>query len=389
MLRNDKITSESQGMHGNPFTLKEIPAGAAFCDRQQELSDLISFAAARENVLLYSPRRYGKTSLIRKVQDQLEADGALTAYCDLFGVSSIEEIAGRIARSIYTITQKNDSLFQKSIRFLTSFRPVLSPSPEGGISVSVQPAYTSEALELLDTTMEALGKFVGDVPNLVHIVLDEFQEISEIDHSIRIEGRLRHYTQRMTCGFVFVGSRRRILLEMFNERKRPFFQSTVNYELRTLPRQDLIDFIALRFKDAGKSMSSDLAAEICDLISQHPYYVQKFCFFLFDRTTKKVTHKDISETYRLVLESEKALFESILRRITAKQIAILTAIAKEPTKRLFAAEYMARHNLKSTGGIQRGLHVLTGEDLIERNPAEGPWAVVDPLFRQWLMEKAL
>ena len=111
-------------MNRNPFTLKEIPAGPAFCDRQKEMSDLLSFAAARENVLLYSPRRYGKTSLIRNVQNQLESEGALNAYCDLFGVSSTEEIAGRIARSIYTITRKNESLFQKSIRFLTSFRPV-------------------------------------------------------------------------------------------------------------------------------------------------------------------------------------------------------------------------------------------------------------------------
>ena len=116
---------------------------------------------------------------------------------------------------------------------------------------------------------------------------------------------------------------------------------------------------------------------------------KKFCFFLFDRAKKKVTPKDISETYRLVLESEKALFESLLRRLTAKQIAILTAIAKEPTKRLFAAQYMARHNLKSTGGIQRALNVLTAEDLVEREPVEGTWTVVDPLFSQWLAEKAL
>ncbi len=376
-------------MQENPFTLKEIPAGAAFCDRQQELSDLLDFAAAKENVLLYSPRRYGKTSLVRKAQDQLETGSALTAYCDLFGVSSIEEIAGRIARSIYVITRKDEGLFKKSIRFFTSFRPVLSPSPDGGISVSVQPAYKSEAIELLDTTMEALEKFVGDISNLVHIVLDEFQEISEIDNSIRIEGRLRHYIQRMKCGFVFVGSRRRILMEMFNERKRPFFQSTVNYELKSLPRDDLIDFVVLRFKDANKSISPEFAAEICDLLNRHPYYVQKFCFFLFNHAKKKVRSSDIAETYRLVLESEKALFESILRRLTARQIALLTAIAKEPSKKLYAAEYMTRHYLKSTGGIQRGLDVLTREDFVEQSPEKGTWTVVDPLLRQWLMERAL
>ena len=108
----------------NPFTLKEIPSGSAFCNRQKELKDLIAFASARENVLLYSPRRYGKTSLVKKVQGSLESDGAITAYCDLFGVSSIEDIAGRVARSIYAITRRDENLFQKAIRFLTSFRPI-------------------------------------------------------------------------------------------------------------------------------------------------------------------------------------------------------------------------------------------------------------------------
>jgi hypothetical protein len=373
----------------NPFTLKEIPSGSAFCNRQKELKDLMTFASARENVLLYSPRRYGKTSLVRKVQGHLETDGAITAYCDLFGVSSIEDIAGRIARSIYTITRRDENLFQKAVRFLTSFRPVLSPSPDGGISVSVQSAYKSESWELLDNTMEALGKFIQNVSNLVHVALDEFQEITEIEDSLRIEGRLRHYIQSMKCGFIFVGSRRRILLEMFNNRKRPFFQSTINYELSTLPREELVDFMVSGFEGAGKTLSRDLGKQVCELLGQHPYYIQKFCFFLFDRVERTVTPEEVSETYRLVLESERALFEALIRRLTVTQIAVLTAIAKEPTNKLFPTEYMERHRLKSTGGIQRSLSVLTAEDLVEQNPADGAWTVVDPLFRQWLVEKAL
>jgi len=144
--------------------------------------NLLAFAAARSNTLLYSPRRYGKTSLIKKVQDRLQSDGTLTAYCDLFGVSSTEEIAGKITRSIYSITQRNESLFKKSIRFLTSFRPVLSPSADGGIAISVQPAFKSGGLDLLDETLESLEKFIEDVSMPVHIVLDEFQEITEVSH---------------------------------------------------------------------------------------------------------------------------------------------------------------------------------------------------------------
>ena len=150
-------------MSGNPFTLKEIPVKGAFCDREKEQSDLLGFAAARSNTLLYSPRRFGKTSLIKRVQDKLKSDGTLTAYCDLFGVSSIEEIAGKITKSIYSITQDKESLFKKSIRFLRSYRPVLSPSADGGISLSVQPAFTSGGLDLLDDTLVSLENFIEDV----------------------------------------------------------------------------------------------------------------------------------------------------------------------------------------------------------------------------------
>jgi len=376
-------------MDVNPFTLKEVPSGSAFCNRQKELKDLVAFATSRENVLLYSPRRYGKTSLIKKVQGHLESDGAITAYCDLFGVSSIEDIAGRIARSIYSITRRDENLFQKAVRFLTSFRPVLSPGPDGGISVSVQPAYRSESWELLDNTMEALGRFVQDVSNLVNVALDEFQEITEIEDSLRIEGRLRHYIQSMKCGFTFVGSRRRILLEMFNDRKRPFFQSTINYELGTLPREELLDFMVSGFRKAGKALSRDLSEQVCDLLGQHPYYIQKFCFFLFNRVERSVTPEQISDTHRMLLESERTLFEALIRKLTVTQIALLTAIAKEPTNKLFPAEYMERHRLKSTGGIQRSLSILTEEDLVEQNPTDGTWKVVDPFFMQWLVEKAL
>ncbi|MGD8295315.1 MAG: hypothetical protein PVG67_02910 [Desulfobacterales bacterium] len=354
-------------MSGNPFTLKEIPVKGAFCDREKEQSDLLGFAAARSNTLLYSPRRFGKTSLIKRVQDKLKSDGTLTAYCDLFGVSSIEEIAGKITKSIYSITQDKESLFKKSIRFLTSYRPVLSPSADGGISLSVQPAFTSGGLDLLDDTLVSLENFIEDVSMPVHIVLDEFQEITEVDKSIGVEGTLRHHIQKIQCAFVFVGSRRRILLDMFNNRKRPFFQSAINYELKSLPLKDLSSFIVSRFTGSGKRIEPQTAANICKMLKQHPYYVQKFCFFLFNLIEKKVMQNDISETYQLVMESEKALFESILRQLTAKQIAVLTAIAKEPCKKLYSTEYMIRHNLRSTGGIQRSINVLTKEDLIEKS----------------------
>ena len=376
-------------MKKNPFYLKEIPVDAPFCDREKELADLISYAKSNTNVVLFSPRRYGKTSLIKRVQSSLKSYGTLTAYCDLFGVTSVEEIAGRIAKSIYTITQKNEGLFQKAVNFITSFRPVLSPSPEGGISVSVQTAFKTDGIKILEETMNSLERFVDDVDLDVHVALDEFQEITEVHNSIGIEGILRQYIQKIQCSFFFIGSRRRILLDIFNDRKRPFFQSALNYELKTLPGNDLIRFTIAQFKSAGKRISKEKASKISQLVSNHPYYMQKFCFFLYEEIDKEVTQKDIVEINQVVMESERIVFESILQGLTTKQITLLSALAREPTAKVYSATYMSQYNLGSTGGIQQSLDSLSKKDLIEKNHKTGVWVVVDPVFKNWLIKMSL
>ena len=376
-------------MKRNPFYLKEIPVDAPFCDREKELADLISYARSNSNVVLFSPRRYGKTSLTRRVQDSLKSGGTLTAYCDLFGVTSVEEIAGRITKSIYTITQKNESMFQKAINFMTSFRPVLSPSPEGGVSISVQTAFKTDGLRILEDTMESLERFVHDLALPVHVAFDEFQEIAEVGNSIGIEGILRQYIQKIQCSFFFIGSRRRILLDIFNDRKRPFFQSALNYELKPLPDEDLILFITSQFKRGGKHIDEENASKICHLVSNHPYYMQKFCFFLYEKIDKKVTQKDILETNAVVIESERVVFESILQGLTTKQISMLSALAREPTAKVYSTSYMAQHNLGSTGGIQQSLDMLSKQDLVEKNYTTRVWSVVDPILKNWLIKMSL
>ena len=179
-------------------------------------------------------------------------------------------------------------MFQKAIGFITSFRPVLSPSPEGGISVSVQTAFKTDGLKILEDTMESLEKFIIDVALPVHVAFDEFQEIAEVHNSIGIEGILRQYIQKIQCSFFFIGSRRRILLDIFNDRKRPFFQSSLNYELKPLPHKDMVLFITSEFKKAGKYINEEDASEICRLVSNHPYYMQKFCFFLYEEIDREV-----------------------------------------------------------------------------------------------------
>ena len=176
------------------------------------------------------------------------------------------------------------------------------------------------------------------------------------------------------------------MLDIFNDRKRPFFQSSLNYELKPLPHKDMVLFITSEFKRAGKYINEEDASEICRLVLNHPYYMQKFCFFLYEEIDKEVRRKDIAGIKAIVVESERVVFESILQGLRTKQINILSALAKEPTAKVYSASYMARHNLGSTGGIQQGLNTLSKKDLIEKDYRTGVWSVVDPIFVCWLIQ---
>ena len=369
----------------NPFTLKVISNHTFFCNRIKEQADLLSFAGSRTNVVLYSPRRYGKTSLIRRVQDRLvKEQEALVSYTDFFGASSVDDVARRIAKSIYQMLQPHDNLFRKSLKLLKTFKPVLQPSEDGStFTLSVQPAAPAlSGIELLEKTMADLGTFIKSTDVLMQITFDEFQEITELRDS-RIEGVLRKQIQEHPVAYFFVGSRRRILLDMFVDQKRPFYQSAVNYQLRHLPRDEFGIFVQKCFRNAGKECPETVVSAILDYSGGHPYYTQKLSFYVFESSGTHIGERDVDNAFEIFLEGESIVFESMLQGVAPQQIALLKALAREPSPSIMSNRYMNTHDLKSVGGVQSAVKKLTQMDFIEKNDQK-VWHLVDPIFSVWL-----
>ena len=248
---------------GNPFYLQEIPIDAPFCNRKRELKELQAYAEGKANVVLFSPRRYGKTSLVKRVQKTLSNKGAVTLFADFFGVASVDDVASRLAKAVFVITHKKDPLWKSALRVMKSFRPVLKPDPSGGVSLSVEPSGTGKSgLELLEETMNSLREFVHTTQSLVHVALDEFQEIVTLKEALQVEGIMRTQIQQQRASYFFIGSRRRILLGIFNERQRPFFQSAINYPLNVLPSDELAGFIAEQFNKSQRKCTLSMAKKL-------------------------------------------------------------------------------------------------------------------------------
>jgi hypothetical protein len=373
-------------MSKNPFIISVIPPEAPFCNRSQELRQLISYGSAGTNVVVFSPRRFGKTSLVKRVQSNLAKKGMLTLYADFFGVTSIDDVAARIAKCVYAFIRGNEPMMKKAIRLLTAFRPVLKPTEDGSFAVSIESTGQNiQGIELLDKTLDDLGLFMEQVgPENVHIVFDEFQEITELRDK-GIEGTLRSHIQFHRPSYFFVGSRRHILLGMFNEKSRPFYQSAQLYELKKLPHDELVGYLIAQFKKGGKRCPEKNAEKISLLSLQNPYYAQKLALNVYEVSGKVVHEKDIKGALELMIDNEIFFYQAILQALAPRQIALLRALAVEPSKTLLSNRYISRHDLGSIGGVQAALKKLRQLDLVEKDP-DSRYQMVDPIFRTWLQQ---
>jgi uncharacterized protein len=365
----------------NPFKIKVIKNEKEFCDRQDEQQKLISYINNKTNVVLYAPRRFGKTSLVKRVHNKLSKEDIILIYVDFFGITSHEDIAKRTAKSIYSAIHQTESIFQKALNIFRSFRPVVRPS-ESGISISVEQTIPNiSGIDLLSKTLEDLGKFIEKSSEIVNVVFDEFQEITRLKNT-QTEGILRSHIQEHDCSYFFLGSRRSILLQMFNDKKRPFYQSAFMYELKALPDEELAQFIQKQFSRSNKLCSIKLARQIVDMTHQHPYYSQKLAYCVHESSGKKIAENDLKIGLNELIASETALFEILLQGLAPQQIALLKAIATQPSRSVLSSDYMKRHNLKSIGGIQGAIKKLSDLDIIEKR--NNAWTVVDPILAVWL-----
>jgi hypothetical protein len=371
-------------MSKNPFILSVIPPDAPFCDRTEELEQLTSYALAGTNIVIFSPRRFGKTSLVKRVQANLAKKGMHVLYADFFGVTSIDDVAGKIAKSVYTFIQRNESLMKKALRIFTTFRPVFKPADDGSFSISIELASPNlHGIDLLDKTLEDLGVFMEQAgPENIHIVFDEFQEITELKNK-RIESTLRSHIQFQQSSYFFVGSRRRILLGMFNEKSRPFFQSAQLYELKRLPHDDLVGYIVAQFKKGGKRCPDKTAERISSISRQYPYYSQKLALNAYAVSGTVVHDKDITKALEIMIDNETYFYQATLQALAPRQIALLRAIAVEPSKTILASQYISKHDLGSIGGVQSAIKKLRQMDLVEID-ADSRYRAVDPMFSVWL-----
>ena len=373
----------------NPFRFGALALDEAFADRKHELAELKADALAGQDVALFAPRRFGKSSLIWRVSQQLLAQRALVAQVDLMTTPTLARFAEKLAQSIHEDVASPLFRARERLRVFQGLRvtPTMTVNPEdGSMSFSFTPGSSAaDILATIERLLEMPGQLAGERQRRVALVLDEFQEVVDIDPSL--PRLMRAVFQRQPeVSHIYMGSRRHTLERIFNDENEPFWRSAKRVELGVIYPAAFAPFIAKRFAQTGKALDTDALGLILDTTRGHPYGTQELCYFVWQRVEPGASAipEDVRAALADVLRSEDSHFAAVWDTASSQQRMLLQALAAEEGRPL-AGEYRRRHSLPTTSSVQRALQTLERAELVSRTGGTA-W-ISEPFLPEWLRWK--
>lgn len=377
----------------NPFIYGEIAPGDAFADREVELQRLVADLTAAQKVFLISPRRYGKSSLVRRALTALSRHGALTVDLTVSSYSSYVSFLEGYACALATADTKRQTARAWLTAAITATRPEIRYEPEHGsphrLSVAFPAARTERDINRLANEIFALpGRLASERKRTVVVALDEFQAIEgfnggSVEHALRAAAQ-----QQRKVGYVFAGSEPSLMDKMIGPR-RPFYKAGPVMRLDKIPAPVFAEFIETRFAGSGIRAEAGLGAAIVDLAGNLPYDVQRLAHETWDDVRaaggRRTGLEHLHATLTRLLAEQDTMFEAIWQRLTLAQRAALRAVVVQSGRELLSADVRARHRLGGPSSIQASLAALMKQDLLLKEGQQ--YVVLDSLLREWIARK--
>lgn len=370
----------------NPFvTTGKVPE-ELFCDRKNEAKQLIHSLANGANVVLMSPRRVGKTQLIYHCFDKhVISDHYITFFIDILKTSTLQEFTFEFGKSVFNTLasrgQKMQKLAMATMRSLTGnigFDPVTS-LPTFGIAIGeiYNPTYS---LEEIFRTLENAGKKCV-------VAIDEFQQIANYPEK-NIEALLRSHIQKLSnTQFIFAGSERHLLEEMFLDSARPFYNSADIQNLDVIAEDKYADFVSHHFIAHEKRVEEEAIHDVYQTFEGNTYYNQKTFREAFSATPigSLCTREMTDLTIDMMVKEADRHYSEILARLNLSQKELLYAIAKERRARqITSGAFIRKHRLKSASSVQSSIKKLLAYGLVSFE--NGEHYIADQLMRLWLVK---
>jgi hypothetical protein len=372
----------------NPFRFGALALGRTFADREVELRELTADIRNGQDVVVFAPRRYGKSSLIWRAADELTAGGVLIAQVDLMRTPTRERLAARLATAIHAQIASPLLRTRERLRLFAGLRikPKIVVDPHhGSLSFSFD---AHGADEDIDATLEELLALPGRLGALrkrrVALVLDEFQEVVEIAPGL-LELMRSVFQEQPDVAHVYLGSKRHMMERIFNDEHEPFWRSAKQAELGPIPAPLFRDHAVARFATTGRTLGPDAADPVLELTGGHPNATQELFYFLWEATPPGglAGAAEFDRALANVLRSEHAHFSLIWERASAAQRLVLAALAAEQPAHPLTEDYQVRHGLPRTPTVQTALGALVRAELVSRS-GRGRYALAEPLLAAWI-----
>ena len=356
--------------------------GKNFTDRELETKRLQLNFENGMNSILISPRRIGKTSLVKKVKSLTEGKDRIVVFMDIYKCRSEYEFYEKFASSVILATStKMDQMVRTAKEFIMSITPKITYSPDPGteytLSLGITPK-TNTPEEILD-----LPERIAQKKGIQMVVcIDEFQQIGEMPDSLTVQKTIRSVWQhhRNVCYCLF-GSKQHLMNNLFYSRKMPFYQFGDMFFLKKIPTEKWVPFITSRFKDAGKQISEKLAERICQTVDNYSSYVQQLAWNVLVVSDSIVTEQTFQEGLEATFAQVTPFFVELTANLTTYQMNLLRAICSGFHEDFGKKEVTSQYDLGSRSNLVKLKKALIEREIIEQT--EDGLFISDPLFERW------
>jgi hypothetical protein len=365
----------------NPFKYGMVVSGKDFCGRKVLLKQICDHIISSQRLVILGERRIGKTSAVCEAVNRCK--NARMLYVDLLGIKSVDGMCRRILKAILVQEQKK-GWFEKIVKTLAHLRP----------SISVDPV-TSLPTVSFDSSIELKADSIPEVFNLIEslgkkqilvVVFDEFQDILNLEDAQEALALLRGEIQfQGKTSFIFVGSIRHKMEEIFTNHDSPFFKSAITFSLDPLPYEEFSKFLKNRFSQEHRKVDDKVLEKAFQIAENIPGDIQQLCGCIWEITSEKeiIGINKLKNAMELVFAREQKSYESYIRLLTNIQFKVLTAIAKSGGRQVFSAAFMKPSGFTNPSTVRRAVNRLLQLNILFES--SGEYRFVNPFFRAWII----
>jgi uncharacterized protein len=372
----------------SPFVFGRQAIGNSFTDREKETGRLLSNFNNRVNTVLISPRRWGKSSLVKRAGELATNDSLKLIYIDAFGLRDAREFYTVLATEVIKGTSNTlETWIDQAKRFISRLSPKISfgPDPNSAFELSFELAAVEKNYQDL---LDLPEKIALDKDMKLIICIDEFQNTAVFNESSLFHKRLRSAWQNhQHVTYCIYGSKQHMMSALFEKQSMPFYKFGEIIHLGKISMADWISYISNQFQHTGKSIPYPLAQKIAKEVKCHSYYVQQLSHLVWLHTMETADEDIFNKALDDLLSQNAMLYQRETELLSETQLNFMRALASGTINGFSSRDTMNKFRLGSSANVSKLKRTLVERELVEFNGKDAEF--LDPVYELWFIREIL